>query len=292
MLYDINLLISYTYGGFGAGGRHVARLLPAELPGEQRLVAGALDVAPRPDDRSSWTDFFGNKVVEVAFLEVHKEVDFTVVARVNRMLPATPLDMSPRLGEIGNAVLGYHGLDAASPHHFLGTSPRVSKDPDIARFAAELTQPGQTVFEVAHGLTLALQREMAFDSEATTVDTPPGEAFARRRGVCQDFTHVMIAALRSLGVPAGYVSGFLRTRPPAGQERLEGADAMHAWVRVWCGKEMGWIEFDPTNGLVVANDHIVVARGRDYGDVSPVKGSLKIAGDHTSEHKVDVLPLA
>ena len=137
----------------------------------------------------------------------------------------------------------------------------------------------------------ALYEEMTYDSDATTVDTPPAEALANRRGVCQDFAQVMIAALRGVGVPAGYVSGFLRTRPPPGKPRLEGADAMHAWVRAWCGSETGWIEYDPTNGVVVGADHIEVARGRDYGDVSPVIGVLRISGAQTTEQAVDVLPV-
>ena len=132
---------------------------------------------------------------------------------------------------------------------------------------------------------------MKFDPDATTVDTPPAEAFARRHGVCQDFAQVMIACLRGIGIPAGYVSGFLRTNPPPGKPRLEGADAMHAWVRAWCGWQTGWVEFDPTNAIPAGTDHIVAARGRDYGDVAPVKGILRIAGDQTTEHAVDVLPV-
>jgi transglutaminase-like putative cysteine protease len=132
---------------------------------------------------------------------------------------------------------------------------------------------------------------MTFDPKATDVLTEPAEAFARRRGVCQDFSHIMIAALRGLGIPAGYVSGFLRTIPPRGKRRLEGADAMHAWVQAWCGAEMGWVEYDPTNDLAVAADHIVVARGRDYADVAPVTGALRISGPHKSTQKVDVVPL-
>jgi transglutaminase-like putative cysteine protease len=132
---------------------------------------------------------------------------------------------------------------------------------------------------------------MTFDAEATTVDTPPREAFARGRGVCQDFTHVMIAGLRGIGIPAGYVSGFLRTFPPPGQPRLEGADAMHAWVRAWVGREMGWIEFDPTNDQAAGVDFVTVAVGRDYDDVAPIRGALRSAGRAETRQAVDVLPL-
>jgi transglutaminase-like putative cysteine protease len=118
------------------------------------------------------------------------------------------------------------------------------------------------------------------------------DAFAARHGVCQDFSHIMIACLREIGVPAGYVSGFLRTEPPEGQPRLEGADAMHAWVAAWCGTQTGWVEFDPTNAIRVSSDHIVVARGRDYSDVAPVKGVLWTAGSQTTKQVVDVIPLS
>ena len=121
--------------------------------------------------------------------------------------------------------------------------------------------------------------------------TKAADAFALRRGVCQDFSHVMIAGLRGLGIPAGYVSGFLRTIPPPGKERLEGADAMHAWVKVWCGLEAGWQEFDPTNGMRASNDHITVGYGRDYADVAPIVGVLKTTGSQTGEQAVDVIPV-
>lgn len=291
MLYDISLRITYDYGGFGAGGRHVARLLPAELPGEQRLVAGALDISPRPEERISWVDFFGNNVVEVAFREPHREIAFSVQARVNRLRDTLPLDLSPALGRLGADIARYRTLDAQSPHHFLWPSPRIAPDPAIAAYAKTFADPALNVFQVVEAFNNALHEEMDFDPDATTVDTPPAEAFARRSGVCQDFTHVMIAGLRATGIPAGYVSGFLHTRPPDGGPRLEGADAMHAWVRAWCGFDAGWIEFDPTNGLVVAADHVVVARGRDYSDVSPIRGVLKTVGKHSSEHVVDVVPV-
>lgn len=127
--------------------------------------------------------------------------------------------------------------------------------------------------------------------EALMADLYGPNRLVAEGGVCQDFAQVMIACLRGIGIPAGYVSGFLRTLPPPGRPRLEGADAMHAWVRAWCGWQAGWIEYDPTSAQVAGSDHIVVARGRDYGDVAPVKGVLRIAGDQKTEHAVDVVPV-
>ena len=148
-----------------------------------------------------------------------------------------------------------------------------------------------SVREAADTLCRAIHSEFTYVPGATRVDTPPGEAFELRKGVCQDFTHVMIVALRSLDIPAGYVSGFLRTIPPPGKERLEGADAMHAWVRVWCGQATGWMEWDPTNDMMAGADHIRVAYGRDYSDVAPVIGILRIYGGHSTEQAVDVIPV-
>jgi transglutaminase-like putative cysteine protease len=291
MIYDIGLAIAYEYDRPAVAGRHVLRLLPADLPGVQRRVTGLLTIAPEPAERRSFVDFFGNSAVEVAFRAEHDEILFRVASRVERMLPAPALDISPDLANLAAEIADYRSLDPDAPHHFLGASPRTSLSPEMTAYAREQIAPGMTTLDAVRAVGLALHRDMKFDPDATTVDTPPAEAFARRHGVCQDFAQVMIACLRGVGIPAGYVSGFLRTNPPPGKPRLEGADAMHAWVRAWCGWETGWIEYDPTNALVAGADHIVVARGRDYGDVSPVKGMLRIAGEQTTEHAVDVIPV-
>jgi transglutaminase-like putative cysteine protease len=227
----------------------------------------------------------------VAFRAEHDEILFRVAARVERLAVAPALDISPDLGRLGGEIADYRGLDGDAPHHFLGPSPRVAPTPETTAYAREQILPGMTAADAVRAVGLALHRDMKFDPDATNVDTPPSEAFARRHGVCQDFAQVMIAALRGIGIPAGYVSGFLRTDPPPGRPRLEGADAMHAWVRAWCGRQAGWTEYDPTNAVAAGTDHILVARGRDYGDVAPVKGVLRIAGEQKTEHAVDVVPV-
>jgi transglutaminase-like putative cysteine protease len=135
-----------------------------------------------------------------------------------------------------------------------------------------------------------MHADFVFDSSATEVTTPASEAFKARRGVCQDFAHIMISSVKGLGLPAAYVSGYLRTIPPLGQPRLEGADATHAWVALWCGVELGWIGFDPTNAVLAQNDHIVLARGRDYSDVAPIDGIILAPGRQTLNVQVDVIP--
>jgi transglutaminase-like putative cysteine protease len=291
VLYDISLTITYTYDSPAIAGRQALRLAPANVPGLQRPIAGHVKVRPLPDERRDIVDFFGNQVVETAFRHAHAEIELLLQSRVERFTQAPRLDMSPCLADLGPEIAARLSLDPDAPHHFLSASPRVRPSAAITAFAADFAQPGASTLEVVDMLSRGLNRAMTFDAEATQVDTTPDEAFARRKGVCQDFTHILIAALRSVGVPAGYVSGFLRTIPPPGAQRLEGADAMHAWVRAWCGEQMGWIEVDPTNGIRVGADHIIVAYGRDYGDVAPVKGVLRSAGAQQTRQAVDVIPL-
>src|SRR3569833_3109728 len=146
-----------------------------------------------------------------------------------------------------------------------------------------------SVREAAMDLCRSIHRDCVYDKKSTNVDTAPLEAFNLKKGVCQDFVHVMVAGLRGVGIPAGYVSGFLRTIPPKGKPRLEGADAMHAWVRVWCGQHAGWVEFDPTNAMLAGPDHITIGHGRDYADISPIVGVLRTSRGHGHTQSVDVI---
>ena len=292
MLYDIKLSIRYAYQAPAAGGRHILYMTPADAPG-QRPITSFLDITPAPDERSARTDFFGNTLVEVAFRAPHAEIEFRMRARVERSVATSDLDASSPFDNLAGELAALRKLGASSPHHFLADSPRVRVRPDFRAYALEQIGPQTTsTLQIVEAIGKALDRDMTFDPGATSVDTPPEEAFARRHGVCQDFSHIMIACLRSIGIPAAYVSGFLRTLPPPGRPRLEGADAMHAWVRAWCGQTAGWIEYDPTNGIRAAEDHVVVAYGRDYGDVAPVRGIVRIAGGQSSAQAVDVVPLS
>lgn len=291
MLYEVRMTTTYRYGRAAASGRHLLRLMPAEIEESQRMIAGSLDISPRPQQRHDRVDFFGNRATGVVFAQAHDEIAFTVRARVERLAASGRLDISPSLAALRGEIEAQRSLAPRSPHHFLGASPRVGPDPAVGAFARAVTRGCGTVLEAAGALNMAIHSDMRYDPDATTVETPLADAFAARHGVCQDFSHIMIACLREIGVPAGYVSGFLRTEPPGGKSRLEGADAMHAWVAVWCGARTGWVEFDPTNAMRVAADHIVVAYGRDYSDVAPVKGVLWTAGSQKTTQAVDVIPL-
>lgn len=291
MLYDISATIDYAYQHPSVLGRTLLRLMPATVPGAQRLIAGSLACSPAAAERIDRSDFFGNPVTEVAFRQASEATSFRIQARVERQAAAPALDLSPPLPRLAEELREPLGLGPEAPHHFLGRSERVRPNPAMTDYARAAAESGGTALDAVRAVGQALFADMRFDAAATTVDTDPVEAFEKRHGVCQDFTHIMIACLRGIGIPAAYVSGYLRTLPPEGQERLAGADAMHAWVRAWCGRESGWIEFDPTNDLMVAGDHIRVAVGRDYDDVAPVKGVLRTAGGQKSDQRVDVIPL-
>ncbi|WP_417434432.1 transglutaminase family protein [Hoeflea sp.] len=291
MLYDIKLNIDYTFQAPAAGARQILHAMPLTIPGRQRLIAGSIEIDPEPALRREREDFFGNQLTEIAFSEPHSKVVIGLKARVEVTGGAEPASASADLPALTKALDAETDLGPRSPLHFLPASPYARPDAAIADWAKTHTSPDKSCGEIVSALGLALHQEMRFDAEATTVETPAAEAFSARHGVCQDFTHIMIIALRSLGIPSGYVSGYLRTLPPPGQERLEGADAMHAWVSAWCGPGVGWVEYDPTNAAFAGTDHIVVAYGRDYADVAPVRGAMRTAGGQTSNQSVDVAPV-
>lgn len=292
MLYDVHLDLHYDYDASVHGDRHMLRVTPMTLPGVQRVIASALSFDPRPDVETTHTDFFGNIVTTVAYSRYHDALDIRLAARVGVEEVARRADLSPTLAGLAGELSALWSIDAGSPHHFLATSPRIPAAPEITAYARESVARTGSVQAAAMDICLRIHGDFAYDPEATKVETTPLEAFALRRGVCQDFAHVMIAGLRGVGIPAAYVSGFLRTIPPRGKPRLQGADAMHAWVRVWCGQHTGWLEFDPTNAMAAGPDHITIGHGRDYSDISPIVGMLKTSGKHKATQSVDVVTVA
>lgn len=291
MIYDLRQITVYDYGSVVPFSRHIARMTPVSRRG-QRVIAADLDIRPEPAERAEVTDFFGNRITVFAFDRPHDSMTVELVARVavdgaEPLLPAlTPAWETIRAEAVASADLG-----PASPAHHLHPSRAVPLDPAITAYAAASFPPGRAMLEGATDLALRIRREFAYKPGTTDASTLPAAAFAARRGVCQDFAHVMIAGLRGLGLPARYVSGYLRTDPPPGRARLEGADATHAWVDVWCGPQTGWIGLDPTNGIPAGEDHIVLAVGRDYADVSPLDGVIVASAGHSLVVKVDVVPV-
>lgn len=291
MLYKIALRMGNSYDTPASGARHIIRVLPLTIPNRQRLIAGSVSISPTPDERQEITDFFGQSAISISLPRPHDELEIRMQARVSVEPSSIGVDFSPKRANLESELKSVLSISADSPHHLTAQSPRIQPFAALKEFALETVSQDDTVVTIAQNLCQRIYHEFKYDPEATTVDTTTQEAFALKRGVCQDFSHIMIGALRSLNIPAGYVSGFLRTIPPPGVERLEGADAMHAWVRIWCGKTMGYVELDPTNNIAVSSDHVIVGYGRDYSDVSPVVGVIKSYGNQESFQKVDVVPL-
>lgn len=291
MLYEVRLRMAYDYDRPVAGGRHHVRVMPLSISGRQRVISASLSVEPRPAERVDFVDFFGNRVTALTYRDEHQHFSFSMGARV----AVDPADDAPAASvepeELQRDIDANRSLGSQSPHHFRGSSPLIGPDVDITNYARRSVTDGASAAEIAEDLSLRINAHFIYDGEATDVRTTPRAAFDLRRGVCQDFSHVMIAGLRGVGIPAGYVSGYLRTIPPNGAPRLEGADAMHAWVRVWCGEKTGWLEFDPTNAMRAGEDHIVCGFGRDYSDVAPVIGIMRTLGEQKVSQAVDVVPL-
>jgi len=289
VLYDVRLALHYDYAASVHGDRHHVRVTPASIPGLQRVVAASLSFDPTPDEEGSYLDFFGNTVATIAYRSRHDYLDVRLNARIAVEEQQRVADLSPSRETLQRELAACWSLAADSPHHFLAASPWVRLSPPITAYALESVERTQSVRAAVMDFCLTIHKDFTYDKKATKVDTQATEAFALRRGVCQDFSHVMIAGLRGAGIPAGYVSGFLRTIPPKGKTRLEGSDAMHAWVRAWCGTGTGWLEFDPTNAMAAGPDHIVIGYGRDYADISPIVGVLKTSGGHETSQSVDVI---
>ncbi|HWG03583.1 MAG TPA: transglutaminase family protein [Beijerinckiaceae bacterium] len=291
MIYDIRHVTTYRYETPVAVTRCTLRLLPRSGSG-QTATDSMLDVTPRPADMIERPDFFGNRVVTLRIASAYRELRIAALAHVVVERPQTPAPgLTPAWESVRREAAAALDLGADSPVHRLYPSRRIPLDAATTDYARASFPPRRPILEGAADLMRRIRKDFAYDPTATAVTTPLAEAFTKRCGVCQDFAHIMIAGLRGLGLPAGYVSGYIRTIPPPGQKRLEGADASHAWVSVWCGLEFGWLDLDPTNAIMVGDDHIVVAVGRDYADVSPIDGVFTGSGGHKLAVSVDVVPV-
>jgi transglutaminase-like putative cysteine protease len=291
VLYDIRHVTTYSYNAAVPFARCVLRMFPRVEPG-QRVLSSTLSVTPRVSERRNNICFFGNQVSTITIELPHRALTVSVTSRVEVAQPVMgSLDLSLPWETVRDEAADGAGLEPDSPVHFLFQSRLVPIEAGAVAYAAKSFTPGRLVLDAARDLMARIKADFVYDPKATVVSTPLAQALEHRRGVCQDFAHVMISGLRGLGIPAAYVSGYLRTIPPPGKKRLQGADATHAWVSVWCGGGLGWIGLDPTNNILAANDHIIVARGRDYADVSPIDGVIIGSGGQSIDVKVDVEPL-
>ena len=273
--------------------RQVLHLSPRAVPW-QTCLAHALTIAPEAEMLAPTRDAFGNPVNAFCIEDDHESLFVRAESRVEvsaRGLPADELSppweqVKARLAYRAKASPSHEDLDAS---RFLFESPRVRNKRELAEWAKECFPTGVPLLMGARALMHRIHASITFDPKATNVSTKVMEVFARRRGVCQDFAHLMLSCLRSLGLPARYVSGYLLTRPPPGKARLVGADASHAWVSVYC-PGLGWVDMDPTNDLFPSLEHVTVAWGRDYDDVIPLRGVLLGGGDHELKIAVTVVP--
>ncbi|MHB8286080.1 MAG: transglutaminase family protein [Caulobacteraceae bacterium] len=290
MNYHLRHLSTYHYSKPVTFARCALRLSPQHSE-DQAVLRTQLNISPEPSRLDVHIGQFGERVVTATIEIPHQELKIESCSEVAVTRPALLPGFSGASWEsVRDDAFSSASLDVHSPAQFIYPTAMTTLHPAITGYVGESFTPGRSVLEAAHALSCKIRAEFAYDPESTQVSTPAIDAFQAKRGVCQDFAHIMISGLRGLGLPAAYVSGYIRTIPPAGQARLEGADATHAWVDVWCGQALGWIGFDPTNALIVAGDHIVLAVGRDYADVAPIGGVVLGPGDQTIDVAVDVVP--
>jgi transglutaminase-like putative cysteine protease len=290
-LFELRHTTTYDYHAPVTLSHHLLRLSPRRLPRQVRLEH-RLETEPAAAGISQRTDYFGNDVAFLTIEGAHRRLCVSSHSRV-AVRPAfipDPLE-TPEWESVVGACRSDRSSAVLDAIEFTYASPAIPLEPEFARYAALSFTPRRSVLEAARELTSRIHTDFQFDTTATTVSTPPREVLKHRRGVCQDFAHFQIACLRSIGLPARYVSGYLETIPPPGQPRLVGADASHAWVSLFC-PGIGWIDLDPTNDCLPSMRHITVAWGRDYSDVSPIRGVLLGGQEHVLTVAVDVVPLA
>ena len=249
-----------------------------------------IEVSPNPDSRYQWIDNFGNRTEFFSIEQLHPNLTVTSKSIVERGVPEIELDRSPTWAEVAKSVAQPVGIEDRMAAEFLFDSRHCQQGKLFSDYAREIAVDQRSFVECAKLLTSKIYREMEYSPEATQVSTKPSEALSRRQGVCQDFAQIAICCLRSLGIPARYVSGYLLTHPAPGKEKLIGADASHAWFSAYAGR-LGWVDFDPTNNVIPGVEHITVAWGRDYADVTPINGVFVGGGFTQLTVSVDVQPI-
>ena len=290
MIFEVSHKTVYHYASPVAQSHHLVHLAPR--PHErQRVFRHNQTIAPSPGLRTDFTDYFGNPAVTVAIENAHSEL-----AIHSRMLleVVAPARLDPSASApwemVARKVAPSQAPYELEVQQYLPPSHHTPPCGELLAFAEASFPPGRPVLACAAELMGRIHREFAYDSAATDVATTIGELLRIRRGVCQDFAHLMLAAFRIMGLPARYVSGYLLTHAPAGRPKLIGSDASHAWVSVWA-PGIGWVDFDPTNDIIPRDEHITIAYGRDFQDVSPVTGVLLGGGAHHVSVAVDVSPV-
>jgi transglutaminase-like putative cysteine protease len=289
MIYRVKHITAYTYSVPVSTSHHDLHVLLRGSP-DQRIRAEYLQVTPAPALRRDRFDWFGNRATHLAIHERHTELAVTSEVELEVSPPAASVGDGGPWEAARDWVRAAGDAQAREAIEMVLPSPHVELAPIALEFALPSFTPGRPLVEAARDLTRRIHAELTYDPKATDVSTSVDEVLRGRRGVCQDFAHAQIACLRALGLPARYVSGYLVTTPPPGGTRLVGADASHAWLslRLPAG---GWLDLDPTNDVLPSDRHILVAYGRDFSDVAPMRGVLLGGGDHQLRVSVDVSPV-
>jgi len=286
MIYRLHHATSYDYAEPVVLGTHFMHLMPRERPG-QFIRESQLAITPAPELRRDETDHFGNVTTTVSLTLPHRQFVVALSATVDVAQPAPPrADFSPCWEEISNAA-----LRRAEIAEFALPSPLATPTAEILALATEFFPSGEPIIAGLIALNRKIFQLMTYRGGVTNTATTAAQVVKGRVGVCQDYAHLMIAVLRAIGLPARYVSGYLRTLPIEGVEKRRGADQSHAWCSAWAGDAIGWVDFDPTNNLLVHDEHVTLAWGRDFQDVSPLRGIILGGGRHTLRVNVDLDPV-
>lgn len=290
MRYHVHHRTAYRYEDKVSYSHHLARLTPLETPTQNR-ISSRIVVTPAPDILTAHRDYYDNETSFFSLASPHKELvidSHSEVIITDR--PGPTLDLSPAWEIVRDQVRRSTLPSDLAAAEFGFASPLCPILPELKEYTLVSFRPGTPILQATTDLTRRIHEDFSFDSSATTVTTPVSEIFAKKAGVCQDFAHLQISCLRSLGLPARYVSGYIRTDPPPGQPRLIGADASHAWVGLYV-PQLGWTDFDATNNVIPSTNHIRIAHGRDYHDICPIRGTVYGGGSQTLEIGVTVTPV-
>ncbi|MEM7177125.1 MAG: transglutaminase family protein [Pseudomonadota bacterium] len=292
MIYDITHVTHYSYQNEAVFSQHLMRLNPRALT-EQQVIQSRIELTPEPDALVPYKDMFGNLSHVATVSKPHRSIEIRSVSRVQRSAPSSMIfEASAPWDGVRRLAMGRAGAPVpVEISAFCFPSMMTEPDAEIDAYARESFPAGRPILAATKELTERIYTDFEYLPGTTSAETLPVQSFAEKRGVCQDFAHVMLACLRSLRLPARYISGYLRTRPVEGSVRLQGADASHAWVSLW-DPVFGWVDFDPTNNLVPGLDHVTLAWARDYADVAPVVGIVIGAGQQILSVGVDVVPVS
>jgi transglutaminase-like putative cysteine protease len=286
MKYLLSHRTSYTYASSVDSAHHIAHLRAREFAG-QKVSAISIATSPKPALAVQHIDHFGNLIDIYRLDKPHQRFDIEVRAAIDVHFPdPPPASRTPKWEEVRAALNGGGFPAPIAVSEFVYDSPLVPFDAALRDYGAKSFTTGRPVLEAASELKKRIKADFEYHPGATDISTPLHEVFEGKAGVCQDFAHVMVAALRAHGLAAGYVSGYIRTVHSKEEIALRGSDASHAWVALWCGAEAGWVHLDPTNDLIASQDHVAVAWGRDFSDVSPLRGV--ILGGESHSYGVDV----